>query len=661
MVDANLFNYNFGFIKWILHTLFVLSILSAVSQNKAETSTYEIIVESAPDTIKVNSYCRNFKGAISKRDFLNAELFFDKALELCEKNNFKAGINSLIDIIHFQAIGAGYYKQAINFLFKVKEASIRMNYNIGVSGSINEIGIIYWRQNDTKQALYFYTENINYINKHKVKANLSAAYNNVGLALRQLNKYDMAVEYYNKSLQMCLESGDMECQANAYNNIGTIYQFKHDYEKAIEFHNKSLELRLQIADSIGISMSLGNLGWVLLEQKKFKDAEIYFHQSLGVSRRANDPEGIQEICEGLSKLYEETNQTDKALSYYKEFIATRDTLMNEEVKKELLVKEMQFRYDQEEEKREMEVKSEKMRQQLYTLMALLILFIALVFSLLLFKRFKLTQKQKDVIEKQKKLVEEKQTEITDSIQYAKRIQTTLLAHKEFLNKNLPEYFVYYRPKDIVSGDFYWATHAEIPNHNEEGSFYLAVCDSTGHGVPGAFMSLLNITFLNEAINEKGIYQPNEVFNHVRKRLIESISQDGGQEGMDAILVQFNKKDLSINYAAANNPPVVVRNKEVIELPYDKLPVGQSESESQFNNYSFQLQKDDMLYLFTDGYADQFGGPKSKKFMYHRLNELFVSLHHLPVSKQQAALADTFENWKGTLDQIDDVCIIGIRI
>lgn len=618
-----------------------------------------MIPNQTSDSIKVELNCINFRNAISKHDFINAEVFFENALSISESKSIEIGINNLIDIIHTKVIGSGYYKHAINYLFKVKEASVRINYHRGVSGALNAIGIIYWRQGDAKQALYFYTENINYLQKHETSGNLSAAYNNVGLALRQLNKNELAVRYYKKSLNMCLHSGDLECQANAYNNIGTIYQYKHDNETALDYHRKSLDLRLQIGDSIGISMSLGNIGWILLDQEKYAEAETYFNQSLGISRRASDPEGIMEICDGLSVLYENTKQSDKALKYFKEYVATRDTLMNEEVKKELLVKEMQFRYDQEEEQREMEVKSEKLRQQLYTLMALLILLIVLVFSFLLFKRFKLTQKQKAVIENQKQLVEEKQKEITDSIQYAKRIQNTLLAHKELLYKNLPEHFILYKPKDIVSGDFYWASSIKISNASD--LFYLAVCDSTGHGVPGAFMSLLNITFLSEAINEKGIYHPGDVFNHVRKRLIESISQDGGQEGMDAILVQFNKKELTINYAAGNNAPVVIRNNEVIELPYDKLPIGQGEIEADFKNYSFQLQTGDMLYLFTDGYADQFGGPKAKKFMYNRLNELLLSIHHLPLSKQNNALAENFDKWKGSLEQIDDVCIIGIRV
>ncbi|MBN8694826.1 MAG: tetratricopeptide repeat protein [Bacteroidetes bacterium] len=546
-------------------------------------------------------------------------------------------------------------------MFVLKKLSEKLEFHEQTSIIINSIGIIYWQQGNPNQALLLYSENLALIKRTGIKGDLAAAYNNIGLAYRQLNQLKRAVAFYTKSLQMCIANNDYRSQANAYNNLGTIYQLEGNYMKALYYHNKSLEIRMNVGDSIGISMSLGNMGFTNLELRNYEGAYNNLIRAYGISKRLNDPEGVKETSEGLSRYYEIMNNPDLAFKYYKEFISTRDTLMGEEVKKELLMKELQYKYEQEEQKREVEVQAEKLKQQLYTFMVLVILAIVLIFSFLLYKRFALTQKQKDVIEKQKKLVEEKQTEITDSIQYAKRIQTTLLAHKEFLNKNIPEYFVYYRPKDIVSGDFYWATHTEIPNHKEEGSFYLAVCDSTGHGVPGAFMSLLNITFLNEAINEKGIYQPNEVFNHVRKRLIESISQDGGQEGMDAILVQFNKKDLSINYAAANNPPVVVRNNQVMELPYDKLPVGQSESESQFNNYSFQLQKDDMLYLFTDGYADQFGGPKSKKFMYHRLNELLVSIHHLPVSKQQTALADAFENWKGALDQIDDVCIIGIRI
>jgi serine phosphatase RsbU (regulator of sigma subunit) len=276
------------------------------------------------------------------------------------------------------------------------------------------------------------------------------------------------------------------------------------------------------------------------------------------------------------------------------------------------------------------------------------------------------------LEHKNSIIEEKNKNITDSINYAKRIQYTLLAHSAFLKQHLPEHFILFKPKDIVSGDFYWAT--SVPNKNDKDlDFYLAVCDSTGHGVPGAFMSLLNSSFLNEAINEKNIKEPHAVLNHVRARLIESISQDGGKDGMDAVLVRWecttdcvdpdstqDHKVPGVTYSAANNHPVLIRDKQIIEFPKDKMPVGKGERTDSFNLHRIEGQPGDILYLYTDGFADQFGGPKGKKFKYRQLNELLLQLSADPLSTQKEKLNKVFENWRGELEQVDDVCIVGIK-
>jgi ligand-binding sensor domain-containing protein len=299
-------------------------------------------------------------------------------------------------------------------------------------------------------------------------------------------------------------------------------------------------------------------------------------------------------------------------------------------------------------------------------------------------RTKELREQKQEVEIQKELVEEKQKEILDSINYAKRIQQALLAHDEFLKEHLEEHFVYFQPKDIVSGDFYWATHATGTQAGQKGKFYLAVCDSTGHGVPGAFMSLLNISYLNEAINEKNIFSPAEVLNHVRKRLIESISSDQSlnrrtknnthdpnseilshvsnmKDGMDATLICFDHDAGTVSYAAAHNPPVLVRNGECMVLEADKMPVGIGERMDSFSLFEIKVQKGDMLYFHTDGFADQFGGEKGKKLKSANLKKIFTGMHSEKSHRQNELLKLTFDNWKGSLEQIDDVCIIGIRI
>jgi serine phosphatase RsbU (regulator of sigma subunit) len=291
----------------------------------------------------------------------------------------------------------------------------------------------------------------------------------------------------------------------------------------------------------------------------------------------------------------------------------------------------------------------------------------LLYSVILIFRFRnkqLIQRQEQLevtvkertseIEQQKTLIEEKQKEIVDSINYARRIQYALLAHEDFLKQELPEHFVFFHPKDIVSGDFYWATVSEE-------RVYLAVCDSTGHGVPGAFMSLLSIGFLTEAINEKKIINPNEVFNFVRKRLIENISREGQKDGFDGILICIDKGRKRLTYAAANNVPVLVREGVMLELKSDRMPVGVHERSEPFQNFEVEIMAGDILYLYTDGYADQFGGPRGKKFKYRPMNQLLLDISTKSFTEQKETLSKRFEDWKGPLEQIDDVCVLGLRL
>ncbi len=265
----------------------------------------------------------------------------------------------------------------------------------------------------------------------------------------------------------------------------------------------------------------------------------------------------------------------------------------------------------------------------------------------------------DEIQHQKEIIEEKQKDLTDSIKYAQRIQNALLASKSLLDAHLKNYFVYYNPKDIVSGDFYWA----LATRNK---FYLLIGDSTGHGVPGAFMSLLNISFLNEALNEKQLQHPNEILNYVRIRLIQNLSEDGsdegGKDGMDCSLLCFDLESNKLEFSCANNSLLIIRNGEALEQKSDRMPVGKSPKENiSFTNHSFDLKSNDMVYVFTDGYADQFGGEQGKKLKYKHLKEYLMENHQRPITEQRELLHQKFIAWKGQLEQVDDVCVMGIKI
>lgn len=259
---------------------------------------------------------------------------------------------------------------------------------------------------------------------------------------------------------------------------------------------------------------------------------------------------------------------------------------------------------------------------------------------------------------QKHLIEEKHKEITDSINYAERIQKSFIATKDLLDDNLKDYFVFFQPKDVVSGDFYWA------NKLSNGQFALVTADSTGHGVPGAIMSLLNITSLERAIETSS--EPSQILNITRQIIIERLkkdgSTDGGKDGMDCSLISFNFKNNKLTYSAANNPIWLVRNTELLEFAPDKMPVGKHDKDNTpFTQKDIELQKGDVIYAITDGMPDQFGGVIGKKYKHKQLKELFVSISKQTMYDQKVAIFKALSDWKGNLEQVDDITIIGVRV
>lgn len=264
------------------------------------------------------------------------------------------------------------------------------------------------------------------------------------------------------------------------------------------------------------------------------------------------------------------------------------------------------------------------------------------------------------IKHQKHLIEEKQTEILDSINYAQRIQKALLASETLLQKNLPNCFVLFEPKDIVSGDFYWATSLDT------GEFCVVTADSTGHGVPGAIMSMINISCLEKAVEAAKLSRTSEILNFTRKKIIETLAKDGseegGKDGMDCSIINFNLAKNKMTFSGANNGVYIVRNGELIECKPDKMPVGKHIHDNiLFKEEEITLEKGDMIYSFTDGFPDQFGGPSGKKFKYKQLKDILIQTATDPLDVQKEKLINSFHNWKGDLEQIDDVCIIGVRI
>jgi serine phosphatase RsbU (regulator of sigma subunit) len=269
------------------------------------------------------------------------------------------------------------------------------------------------------------------------------------------------------------------------------------------------------------------------------------------------------------------------------------------------------------------------------------------------------ESQRDEIEAQRDLVFAQKKEITDSIGYAQRIQAAILPQPGYLDNILPEYFVLFKPRDIVSGDFYWIKGLD-------SSMVIVAADCTGHGVPGAFMSMLGITLLNELFVDGGTNNPGEILGLLRSKVKAMLVQEGGirdqKDGMDMAIAVINKENKELQFAGAYNPLYLIRDgNQLFELKGDKQPIGIHWEEKDFNTQVFSLKKHDTVYVFSDGFVDQYGGDLGKKFKAQKFKELLLSVQTEPLEKQKLIIDEAFETWRGNREQIDDVCVIGIRI
>ncbi|MBE7441136.1 MAG: SpoIIE family protein phosphatase [Flavobacteriales bacterium] len=302
-----------------------------------------------------------------------------------------------------------------------------------------------------------------------------------------------------------------------------------------------------------------------------------------------------------------------------------------------------------------------------------------IFSVFLIRaRFNLTKKEiisrlalkatNEELSVKNEVIEEKTKEIVDSINYAKRIQLALITPEELLKKTVPNAFVFFQPKDIVSGDFYWFAELSTTKEGTDNEQLVVFCvaDCTGHGVPGAFMSLIGMKILNQSIKQKEVNSPAEALDFLNAQVYGTMNKHASKDsivrdGMDAVLFAINFNKLTLSFAGANNSLYIVRDKEIIELKPDKQPIGAYEAQQSFTNHIFQLKKGDTIYATTDGYIDQFGGHEGKKLKSKKFKEKLIECVDLPIEQQKDFLSTFFNNWKGSLEQLDDVCILGVKI
>ena len=580
----------------------------------------------------------------------------------------------------------GNYSEALKHYFialKIKEA---MDDKGGVGTALSNIGNIYFSQGNFSDALKNFFASLKIQKEINDENGIAIAYGNIGNVYYTQHNYPEALKNYCIALKIMKEINDTESIAFVYTNIGAVYLQQGNYLEALKNQLASLKITEATGDKLSMCASYNNIGSIYVQQKKYPEAEKYYQKATELAKEIGYKELLKESYKSLMQIDSAKGNFKSAFHHYKIYNIYSDSLNNEGVSKKTIQLQMTYDFEKKEAVTEAEhkialqnqhvISEEKTRKQNIIIISVIIgLFLVAVFAIIVLRSLRITRKQKEIIEEQKfvvekhkEIIEEKHKEITDSINYAERIQRSFLATKELLDENLSSlrggaeggrgYFVLFKPKDVVSGDFYWS--AKLSN----GNFVLATADSTGHGVPGAIMSLLNVTSLEKAIEQHT--DPADILNHTRQTIIERLkkdgSEEGGKDGMDCSLLVFDFTNKQLLIAAANNPVWIIRDNELIEIKPDKMPVGKSDKQDQsFTTHTVELQTGDTIYTLTDGFPDQFGGPNGKKFMSKKLKELLLANVTLPIAQQKELLDSTFKNWVGDLEQVDDVCIIGINV
>lgn len=594
-------------------------------------------------------------------NFVKAKEFYFKALKMDEELGYKFGIGKrLVGIANVYDNLANYAK-ALEFGFKALKVNEEINNQRAIALSYGVIGNTYFDQKEYDKAMTYELKALTTFEQINDKNNVAASYVKMGIIYSQQKKYSKAFAYLNMALNIAEKSKLEQLYAETLNNIAFVYLEQNQYDQALAYYLKGLEKDKELNINTGISNAYNFIGYIYLKKKDFLTSEKYLLDALNASKAVGALKNQLQVETNLAELYQQWNKPLEALAHFKKAVLFKDSIFNTSNTQQIMniefeKKEMEQKAVQ--EKKDALAAAEKKKQQVILFFVALGLLSVLIFAVFIFRSLNIRKKQNVVIAMQKQKVEEKQKEILDSIHYAERIQRAFLATKEVLDKNLKEYFIFFKPKDVVSGDFYWATNLG------NGNFILATADSTGHGVPGAIMSLLNITSLEKAAELSA--NPSDILNHTRNTIINRLkrdgSEDGGKDGMDCSLLCFDFENKLLKLAAANNPVWILRNNELIEIKPDKMPVGKSDKQLQtFTLHSFALEAGDTIYTLTDGFPDQFGGPNGKKFMSKRLKELLCSNAHLPLSQQKEIVETTFDNWIGDLEQVDDVCVIGIKI
>ena len=633
-------------------------------------------------------------GHYTQAEYAVAINYFQRALEIFERLGYKKGISNMLNSIGVIYNNEGEDAKALDNYIRSLRISEEMNDSVRIMTALINIGLIYSKKETTSnKAEDYYLQALGIGEKIGYKSATGTVTINLGEILYNKGDFGGALNYFKKALKIYRETNDGNIPY-ALLSIGKVYAKRNDYQNAVRYMEEALKTARQNNAKLEAGKAMLGLGMTYLQKGDIQQALVYFIQSEQITTEIGAKYEQSETYKNMATAYSKTGDFQNAyLSQLKES-QMKDSIFSET--HQMQINQLRVRYEietmlKENEilKRDAKLTEAKSRSQMIIIFFLIVGFVSIsIFMLLIARANNLKKKANeelnrtnnelknalDIVNHQKKQIEKAHDEITASINYAKYIQSSVLPKTEQIQECLGDHFILYRPKEIVSGDFYWVSETADKT-------VVVSADCTGHGVPGAFMSMLGITLLNEIINKDSVTNPGIILDRLRKEVTDSLKQKGERweqkDGMDLALCTIDRKNMKLQFAGAINPLYFIRESDseitgiihsesndsgkLIEIKGDHMPIGIFDEMDSFAYHEIDLHKGDTFYMFTDGFPDQFGGPDHKKFSHRRFREHLVNTKSDSMSDQKVKLEKTLNEWMGKNGQTDDISVIGFRI